>query len=139
MQQKTKSRLFKALKSNLSGLRSIDQKFYLVLDDDDIFLMDIERRANGTAKTLRTFSCQDEFSKAFRAYPNAVLVLDIMQPVKDGIALAEELGLANFENQIVFVSGTEPSPEKLKRIEGMNAEFLIKDDVSTQRISEQKL
>lgn len=135
MERVKKSQLFKALKGSFQNVNVVDERFYLINDDDQIFLREVVRKANGTAKTIKTYPDQKEFEQEYRDHPNAVLIFDLMQPRRGGIEFAKHLGVQYSKNQVIFISGSVPTVAIMSDIKDMGAEFMLKDDLLTAKLA----
>ncbi len=126
MNNDSMSHLMGQAMQGFSDLPGKDKKVILYLDDDEMFNRLLERSAPKDV-IIKTYTDQDQFRAATVCNGQSLLVIDLKQPIMNGIEFVEQHAL-NQDKEIIFISGTKPTDEVMAKIESIGASFVHKDE-----------
>jgi FixJ family two-component response regulator len=98
----------------------------LVVDDDPDLLASVGRLLRSVGLGTQLFASIPEFLKSDPPDGPACLVLDVRLPGQSGLDLQRELGVANRELPIIFITGHGDIPMTVEAMKGGAIEFLTK-------------
>ncbi len=98
----------------------------LIVDDDPEFRDSVGRLLRSVGLQTRQFSCVSDFLSADLSDGPACLILDIRMPGGSGLELQRDLGAANRQFPIVFITAHGDIPMTVQAMKGGAIEFLTK-------------
>jgi len=98
----------------------------ILIDDDPAIREAIGGLLRSVGLRARLFASVDQFLEAGRPDGPACLVLDVRLPGRSGLDLQRELGAANIQLPIIFITGYDDIPMSVKAMKGGAIEFLTK-------------
>jgi FixJ family two-component response regulator len=98
----------------------------LVIDDDPALRASIERLLRSLDLDARLFASISEFLESDPPDCPTCLVLDVRLPGRSGLDLQRELGMADREIPIIFITGHGDIPMSVQAMKGGAIEFLTK-------------
>src|ERR1043166_726628 len=98
----------------------------LVIDDDPALRESVGRLLRSVGLDARLFASVSDFLQSDRPNGPTCLVLDIRLPGQGGLDLQRELGAANIEIPIIFITAHGDIPMSVQAMKGGAIEFLTK-------------
>jgi FixJ family two-component response regulator len=98
----------------------------LVIDDDPALRESVGRLLRSVGLDARLFASVSDFLQSDRPNGPTCLVLDIRLPGQSGLDFQRELGAANIEIPIIFITAHGDIPMSVQAMKGGAIEFLTK-------------
>jgi FixJ family two-component response regulator len=97
-----------------------------VVDDDDAVRVALKDLLESVGLRVETFPSGQDFLKARHADIPSCLILDVRLPGTSGLDFQRELGNANFEMPIIFITGHGDIPMTVQAMKAGAVDFLTK-------------
>src|SRR5882672_7963568 len=98
----------------------------LIIDDDSALRASIARLLGSLGLATQQFASISDFLAAELPDGPTCLVLDVRLPGRSGLALQRDLGAANKDLPIIFITGHGDVPMAVRAMKGGAVEFLTK-------------